>query len=56
MEIPQEIGAAFDEASSSLRLSQVGTAGAATRARIDPNKIWRTVIDEDSGVIRVVAV
>lgn len=56
MDIPQEIGAAFDEATQSLVLSQVGAASAKTRSKTDPHRIWRSVIDEDAGVIRVVAV
>lgn len=55
-DIPQEIGAAYDEATQSLVLSQVGTASGANRSYTDPYEIWRSVIDEDAGVIRVVAV
>lgn len=56
-DIPQEIGAAYDETTQSLTLSQVAsTSNRGTRSFIDPNRIWRSVIDEDAGVIRVTAV
>lgn len=56
-DIPQEIGAAYDEATQSLTLSEVATSSSrGARSFIDPYRVWRSVIDEDAGVIRVTAV
>lgn len=56
MDIPQELGAAFVEASSSLATTTVGTSTATSRSTLDPHRIWREVIDEDAGRIRVATV